>query len=170
MGSSAPQQEGRQQQKQRQRQVLALNALCVGVGSLVLAASGGQAQVETGVVGFGVLPTLAGAAAGACARAGPRHAIVHALRSVQLAAPATLTSCLSFSPPVCSRLRPGALLTYGMGPRYVVQRELDIPLGALHVDEAQAVEMAFVLDRTAGWQRVLVGGVYTAALVAVLSM
>uniref|UniRef100_A0A6T8QV16 Peptidase S54 rhomboid domain-containing protein n=1 Tax=Chlamydomonas leiostraca TaxID=1034604 RepID=A0A6T8QV16_9CHLO len=60
-------------------------------------------------------------------------------------------------------LAAGAVLTWGMGPWFSLQQEVDIPEGSMTIPE-DAREMVVVVDRTSGTQRALVAGSYAAAL------
>ena len=47
----------------------------------------------------------------------------------------------------------------GLGPKYYLQREVDIPEGAMYVPE-NAKEMVFVMDKTQSLERGLTGAAY----------
>lgn len=49
-------------------------------------------------------------------------------------------------------MRVGGFLADAMGPRYYVQREVQIPDGSMFIPD-DAREMAMLLDRTTGWQK-----------------
>ncbi len=63
----------------------------------------------------------------------------------------------------------GAWLGYGMGPKFVITRELDIPDGSLNIPEG-AKEVEVVVDQTTPWQRRAVLASFAASLAVGLAV